>query len=170
MSANQISVGTQAAPARRRRFLDNRIPPPILLVATGLAMAGAVAVLPAAPLPLLVRIGGFALAFGLGGRFGGPAIRAFAVAGTTINPVQIDRASTLVTTGVFARSRNPMYVGLTALAAALAFALGNAWLLAAPLLYAAYITRYQILPEERVMAARFGADYAAYRQRVRRWL
>lgn len=169
MSANQIPVSAEPAPPRRR-FLDNRIPPPVLAVAKGLAMVASASALPAAPLPLLVRIGGFALAFGVAGRFGIPAIAAFSAAHTTINPVQIDRASTLVTSGVFARSRNPMYVGLTGLVAALAFALGNAWLLAAPLLYAAYLTRYQILPEERAMAARFGADYAAYRQSVRRWL
>lgn len=169
MSANLIPVSAESTPARRR-FLDNRIPPPVLAAASGLAMVAASSVLPAAPLPLLARIGGFALAFGLAGRFGIPAIAAFSAAQTTINPVRIDRASTLVTSGVFARSRNPMYVALTGLVAALSFALGNAWLLAAPLLYAAYIGRYQILPEERAMAARFGADYTAYRQRVRRWL
>lgn len=160
----------QTASTPRRRLLDNRIPPPILLVAKGLAMVAAASALPAAPLPLPFRIGGFALAFGLAGLFGAPAVSAFAAARTTINPVHIDHASTLVTTGIYARSRNPMYVALTALVAALAFALGNAWLLAAPVVYAAYLGRYQIAPEERAMAARFGTDYAAYKARVRRWL
>ncbi|HEX5952685.1 MAG TPA: isoprenylcysteine carboxylmethyltransferase family protein, partial [Rhodanobacteraceae bacterium] len=39
-----------------------------------------------------------------------------------------------------------------------------------PLLFVLYITRFQIVPEERTLAARFGPAYAAYRQRVRRWL
>lgn len=165
-----MPTATTAASAPRRRFLDNRIPPPILLVAKAAAMAAAASVLPAAPLPPALRIGGFGLAFALAAMFGAPAVSAFAAARTTINPVQIDHASTLVTTGIYARSRNPMYVALTALTAALAFALGNAWLLAAPLVYAAYLARYQIEPEERAMAARFGAAYAAYKARVRRWL
>jgi protein-S-isoprenylcysteine O-methyltransferase Ste14 len=150
--------------------LDNRIPPPILLVAKGAAMVAAASVLPAAPLPMALRMGGFALSFGLAAVFGAPAVSAFAAARTTINPVHIDHASTLVTSGIYARSRNPMYVALTALIAALAFGLGNAWLLAAPVAYAAYLGRYQIQPEERAMAARFGSDYAAYKARVRRWL
>lgn len=155
---------------RRRTPLDNRIPPPVMTVLTGLAMAAAGTVIPAAPLPLALQLGGFAAAFVLAGRFGQPAIAAFLAAKTTINPVTIDQASTLVTSGIYARSRNPMYVALTALLASLAFALGNGWLFAGPLAFALYTGRFQILPEERAMAARFGADYLAYKARVRRWL
>lgn len=161
---------TIAAPAPRGHPLDNRIPPPIMTALTGLAMAAASAALPAAPLPLALRIAGFAATFVLAGRFGRPAITAFLAAGTTINPVQIDRASTLVTSGIYRRSRNPMYVALTALLGSLAFALGNGWLFVGPLVFALYTHRFQILPEERAMATRFGADYAAYKARVRRWL
>ncbi len=87
-------------PARRRSPLDNRVPPPILAALTGLVMAGASAALPAAPLPLAVRLSGFAATFLLAGAFGRPAIKAFVAAKTTINPVTIDQASTLVTTGI----------------------------------------------------------------------
>ncbi|KPF73480.1 hypothetical protein IP88_09130 [alpha proteobacterium AAP81b] len=151
--------------------LDNRIPPPLVMVATGLAMAG-IAALVAAPLPLPPgpRWGLAGALFLLAGGYGFPAIGAFARAGTTINPVAIDRASVLVTTGPFGRSRNPMYVSMALLLTALALALDNAAALAGPLLFVAFITRFQILPEERAMAARFGAAYADYRCRVRRWL
>lgn len=159
-----------AAPAPRGNPLDNRIPPPIMTALTGLAMAAASTALAPAPLPLALRIAGFAATFVLAGRFGRPAIAAFLAADTTINPVQIDRASTLVSSGIYARSRNPMYVSLTAMLAALAFALGNGWLFFGPLAFALYTHRFQILPEERAMATRFGADYAAYKARVRRWL
>ncbi len=152
----------------RRTLLDNRIPPPVMTVLTGLAMAAAGAAIPAAPLPLALRLGGFAATFVLAGGFGRPAIAAFLAAKTTINPVVIDQASTLVTSGIYARSRNPMYVALTALLGALAFSLGNAWLLIGPLAFALYTERFQILPEERAMSARFGAAYDAYRVRVRR--
>ena len=39
-----------------------------------------------------------------------------------------------------------------------------------PALFALYITRFQIVPEERVLDGLFGASFAAYKKRVRRWL
>ncbi len=151
--------------------LENRIPPPLVMAAIGLAMA-ATAALVQAPLPLAaaLRWGLAAALFLLAGRYGVPAIRAFLQAGTTINPVVIDRASVLVTTGPFSRSRNPMYVAMALLLAALALALGNGLALLGPLLFVLFTTRFQILPEERAMAAKFGNAYADYRGRVRRWL
>jgi protein-S-isoprenylcysteine O-methyltransferase Ste14 len=106
----------------------------------------------------------------LAGSYGFPAIRAFMRAGTTINPVAIDTASILVTTGPFARSRNPMYVAMALLLTAWALALNSLAALAGPLLFVLFITRFQILPEEGAMSAKFGATYTDYRARVRRWL
>jgi protein-S-isoprenylcysteine O-methyltransferase Ste14 len=37
-------------------------------------------------------------------------------------------------------------------------------------LFVLYINRFQVAPEERVMASLFGADYAAYKEKVRRWI
>lgn len=150
--------------------LDNRIPPPVLMLATAIGMGLAGSHLQASPLPLAARITCAALAFLIAGRFGFPAIAAFNRAGTTINPVAIERASTLVTEGIYARTRNPMYVALTALLVALALALGQPLLLAGPALFALYIHVFQIMPEERAMAAKFGATYGAYRRAVRRWI
>lgn len=149
--------------------LDNRIPPPIVTVVIGLVMAAASLVAPATNLPGIVRYGALGAVMLVGGVFGTRAFAAFAKAKTTINPVDINAASTLVTTGIYGISRNPMYVGLAALLVALALALSNLWLLFGPLLFVAFVTRFQILPEERVMQSKF-ADYAAYRRRVRRWL
>lgn len=150
--------------------LDNRIPPPLVMLAVAGLMLLAWGRLPPTPYPLAPRLGVAALVLAVAGWFGFSAFAAFRRANTTINPVAIDTASALVTGSVFGLTRNPMYVGLTGLLTALAVGLGQAWLLIGPLLFALYITRFQILPEERVMAARFGADYAAYRGRVRRWL
>ncbi len=152
------------------RALDNRIPPPIVMLATGAAMSAASFVTPAIPLPAAARFGAIGVALCVGGVFGARAFAAFARAKTTINPVDIEAASSLVTTGVYGVSRNPMYVALTALLVALALALSNAWLLIGPAFFVAFTTRFQILPEERVMRAKFGEAYASYRRRVRRWL
>lgn len=165
----QQAAAGSAGPAPRHRF-DNRFPPPIVMLVTSGAMMGASYLLPVQPLPFGVRAISTAAALLLAGSFGAPAFSAFARAGTTINPVRIDAASSLVTGGIYRLSRNPMYVGLTALLAALAFWLGNAWLFVGPLAFAAFITRFQIIPEERVMQAKFGDAFTAYRRRVRRWL
>ena len=89
---------------------------------------------------------------------------------TTPSPTKIDRAKKLVTTGLYRFSRNPMYLGMVIVLIGLAAVFGNLWLLAGPLAFALYINRFQIKPEEQMMAAKFGADYAAYKSRVRRWI
>lgn len=150
-------------------FLDNRIPPPIVfgLVAAVMWAAGlglpSVDVLGALRWPLVIAF----LAMGLVGPLG---IWQFARARTTIDPVRIDRASTLVTTGAFSITRNPMYLSMTCLLIALALYLSVPWLLIGPMLFALFITRFQIIPEERVMAEKFGDAFTSYRKRVRRWI
>jgi len=76
----------------------------------------------------------------------------------------------LVTGGVFAWSRNPLYLGGFAALAGLALALGAAWglIMLLPALAAAHALL--IRPEERYLEATFGAEYRAYAARVRRWV
>lgn len=95
---------------------------------------------------------------------------AFSRARTTIDPVNIDRASALVTSGVYRVSRNPMYVGFTAILLGWSIFLTGAWALAGPVAFVWCITRLQIIPEERAMLKRFGGKYAEYRLSTRRWL
>ncbi|MEB0160908.1 isoprenylcysteine carboxylmethyltransferase family protein, partial [Pseudomonas sp. AH2 (2023)] len=88
---------------------------------------------------------------------------------TTVNPLRPDKAAALVSGGVYRVTRNPMYVGMMLLLVAWAVYLDSAWVLAGPVAFVAYITRFQIAPEERVLRAKF-ADFDAYAARVRRWL
>ncbi len=96
------------------------------------------------------------------------AIREFRRAGTTVMPT--GEVSAFVTSGPFRLTRNPMYLGLAFLQAGVAFVLGNAWVLALLLLSIAVVDRVVIPGEERYLEAKYGADYAAYRTRARRWL
>lgn len=150
--------------------LENRIPPPVVTLATGLAMFGASWAMAPIEVPAIARLGAAAVLFVVAGLFGAPAIAAFARAKTTINPVRIDNASALVSTGIYGVTRNPMYVALTGLLLSLGVFLARPWLLLGPVLFILFITRFQIIPEERAMQAKFGQAYATYRQRVRRWL
>jgi protein-S-isoprenylcysteine O-methyltransferase Ste14 len=95
---------------------------------------------------------------------------AFRASRTTISPLTPDRSSTLVTGGVYRVTRNPMYLGLALLLLAWAVHLSSLLPLAGLPLFVAYITRFQIRPEERALQERFGEQFAAYAARVRRWL
>lgn len=70
----------------------------------------------------------------------------------------------------FRHTRNPMYLGQALVLLGGMLWLGSAAALLVAPLFVGWITRFQILPEERVLSARFGADYAAFRREVRRWL
>ena len=98
------------------------------------------------------------------------AFASFYIARTTINPLDPSRASALVTGGIFRITRNPMYLSLLLLLVAYAIRLGSwvEWL--GPVVFAAYVTRFQIIPEERILAAKFGAAFLAYKSRTRRWI
>jgi protein-S-isoprenylcysteine O-methyltransferase Ste14 len=159
---------------RRHRIvmpsLEHRIPPPVVAVAVAAAMWGLSSFQPALPLSAAVRPVA-AAAFAIAGvAFDLLALTAFLRARTTINPVEPDKASALVTGGVYRVTRNPMYVGLALLLVAWAVHLSMLWPLAGPLLFVLYIGRFQIAPEERVMRQKFGDAYASYAARVRRWL
>jgi protein-S-isoprenylcysteine O-methyltransferase Ste14 len=96
------------------------------------------------------------------------AARQFARAGTNIVPLTASTA--LVVDGMFAWSRNPMYLGMTAVLVGTALLLDRAlpWLVVVA--FVATLRLRFIRHEERLMEATFGAAYLAYKQRVRRWL
>jgi protein-S-isoprenylcysteine O-methyltransferase Ste14 len=106
----------------------------------------------------------------LGGALDLIALGYFIRARTTINPLAPDKASSLVTGGIYRITRNPMYLGMAALLLAWAIYLANLAALAVLPLFVAYIDRFQIAPEERALRARFGEDFERYCLRVRRWL
>lgn len=152
------------------KALENRLPPPLVVAMIAVAMVGASRALPPLPIAAAARVAGAAAIAVFGFSFIARAFRTFRRAGTTIDPVHIERASALVTSGVFGRSRNPMYVGMAVMLVGWAVLLGSPWLLVGPALFVAFTTRFQILPEERAMRARFGDAYSSYVDRVRRWL
>jgi protein-S-isoprenylcysteine O-methyltransferase Ste14 len=146
------------------------IPPPIVAMLVAALMWLTDAALPRARFELPLRdvlVGALALlALGLMLL----AVWAFWRARTTVNPMRPERASSLVTTGVFAYSRNPIYLGDLLLLAAWAMWLGNAASLSLLAAFVAWITLTQIRAEEAALRARFGADFDDYCRRVRRWL
>jgi protein-S-isoprenylcysteine O-methyltransferase Ste14 len=98
------------------------------------------------------------------------AVWALGQARTTVNPLQPERASRLVTHGIFALSRNPIYLGDVLILAAWVMWLGVAFNFALLALFVLWIDWIQIRAEERALHQLFREDYAAYCTRVRRWL
>ncbi|MGC8518652.1 MAG: methyltransferase family protein [Steroidobacteraceae bacterium] len=101
-----------------------------------------------------------------------PALSAFVQfrrARTTIHPHHPERASALVTRGVYTWTRNPMYLSLWLLLIGGAVRLGALSAMLVALCFGPMLTRVQIRAEERALAERFGEAYASYRGRVRRW-
>ena len=98
------------------------------------------------------------------------AIYCFKQHKTTVNPMSPEKASQVVNSGIYAYSRNPMYLALLLVLFALAIALENLAVFGILPLFIAYITRFQIIPEERAMLKLFGDEFVAYQQSVWRWL
>ena len=152
------------------RALELRIPPPVVALLVALAMWGASR---RSIDPLLTELVRVPLAIALaviGAAFDLSGLVAFRRARTTVNPMRPQSTSSLVDRGVYRLTRNPMYVGLAFMLCGWAVYLWSWWALPGPFAFAAYIDRFQIVPEERALSALFGANYMAYKNRVRRWL
>ena len=98
------------------------------------------------------------------------AVGQFTFKKTTVDPTRPQNASALVTNGVYRISRNPMYLALLLILVAVGIRLDNWAALTLLPLFPLWITRFQIIPEERRLASRFGEELENYRKRTRRWI
>jgi protein-S-isoprenylcysteine O-methyltransferase Ste14 len=150
--------------------LELRVPPLLLTAVAALLAWAAAKLLPAAALPFpghqalaaATAVAGAVFLFG--------SALQFRLRRTTLDPRTPDKATHFVARGFYALSRNPMYVGMAALLLALALWHANVAALAVVGGFCAYLTAFQIKPEERALAQRFGAAYLQYKSSVRRWL
>jgi protein-S-isoprenylcysteine O-methyltransferase Ste14 len=153
------------------RYLELKIPPVLLFLASMLLVFLAGRLLPGAQLPAWPALdwvyrGCMALAFIILMA----AQWQFYSARTTLNPMNPGAATSLLTKGVFAFSRNPVYLAMMLVVLAFALRQRHAAGLLVPVAFLLVITRWQVVPEERQLQQRFGAAFTAYRARVRRWL
>ncbi|WP_394152122.1 methyltransferase family protein [Vibrio maritimus] len=108
--------------------------------------------------------------FLLSGYVGISGVLEFKRAKTTVDPTKPDKASCIVDSGIFSKTRNPMYVALFALLLSWGFWLEDGLAIALACLFVPYMNRFQIRPEERALEAMFGEDYRTYKVKVRRWI
>jgi protein-S-isoprenylcysteine O-methyltransferase Ste14 len=151
-------------------LLENRIPPPLVavLVAAGMWALGHWWPLARFELPAPALVG--LTVASIGGIISSLGAKEFRRSKTTVNPLHPERASAVVTSGVYRYTRNPMYVGIFFVLLGCFLAFGSLSGLVGLPAFVAYITRFQIQPEERALQAKFGSQYTEYQARVRRWL
>jgi protein-S-isoprenylcysteine O-methyltransferase Ste14 len=150
-------------------ILESRVPPPVVV----LVMAAFMWLISRAAPPFHFDVPAhnwFAVVLVAAGFLTGiSGVVTFRRAKTTTNPMK-PHASSLVTWGIYAISRNPMYLGDVIMLLGWAMFLGNGLAFVFLPIYILYINRFQIAPEERVLTSLFGQTYVAYQIRARRWL
>ena len=147
--------------------LELKIPPVLVVIITAVIM------LALAQISMLKLISSWAaavLSMLIGGLVIVMAVTQFAKAKTTVNPMNPSDSSQIVAKGIFSVSLNPMYVGMVLILSGLAMGLGSllAWLMIIG--FVLYMTYFQIKPEERILAEKFGDDYRQSCAQVRRWV
>ena len=152
------------------KMLELKVPPPAVALAAALAMWLATSASGALNLTLPNRLAIANTLAVLGIAISMDGFFSFQRAGTTVNPTRPHATSSLVEGGVYRYTRNPMYLGLLLVLAGWAAYLSNAVALAGLVVFVLYINRFQIGPEERVLAAKFGTAFDDYRRRTRRWI
>ena len=96
------------------------------------------------------------------------SVHTFRTAGT---PVPGNRpTTTIVRTGPYRFSRNPIYLAFSLLQLGVAFWVNSLWLLVTLIPAVALMSLVVIPREERYLETRFPSDYQTYKTSVRRWL
>jgi protein-S-isoprenylcysteine O-methyltransferase Ste14 len=152
------------------RALELKIPPPAVALLTGILVWLASRAAPsfAFEFPAHNIVAICLVAVGVTSAISGFA--AFAQARTTINPTKPEKSTSLVTSGVYTITRNPMYLGLLLVLTGWALHLSNAVAFLFLPGFIVYINRFQIAPEEKALTSLFAREFVTYQSRVRRWV
>lgn len=151
-------------------ILETRVPPPLVVLTTGALAWGAAKLTPGLAISFTAQAPLGVLIAALGVAVCAAGLLAFRKARTTVSPIDPGAASALVVTGIYSRTRNPMYLGMALILLGWTVILGHPAGLAATALFIIYIDVFQIRPEERALQALFGEAFTSYCARVRRWI
>lgn len=143
-----------------------RFPPPLVFL--GFLLLGPV-------LQMVVRLPGLGVPWPIAAAITAAGLAAIGAAElrflqTGENPMPWTSTATIIETGIYRVSRNPMYLGMAIVQTGLALWLGSLWALLLVPVSIAIIQTQVIAREEAYLAAAFGEGYVAYCTRVRRWI
>ena len=150
--------------------LELKIPPVLITSLFALLMWLVSRLTPAIPMSQALKIIFLLVFAGLAAYVGLAAVASFKKANTTVNPLTPESISSLVVTGIFKRTRNPMYLALMLALTGWGLYLANIFSLLVAAGFVLYMNRFQIQPEERALKEIFGSEFNDYKKRVRRWI
>jgi len=148
--------------------MNNKIPPPIVTFICGLAIYFSKSFFNQFFSYSNNLISLFLLILGLAVFIS--AVKSFSIQQTTINPLEPRQASSLVTSGIFKFSRNPMYLGMLIILLSITFKFNLIGGMITSLFFYIFITKFQIIPEEVAMNELFGNEFIDYSKKTRRWI
>ena len=148
--------------------MNNKIPPPIVTLISGLAIYFSRNLFPNHSGIMLDVFSILLLLCGI--IIIRTAFLSFKNHQTTINPLNLTKTSTLVNTGIFKYTRNPMYLGMVFILLSIALKFNLYGGLIVLFLFFSFITKFQIIPEEKAMENLFEQEFKNYKKTTRRWL
>ncbi|WP_211705592.1 methyltransferase family protein [Moritella viscosa] len=151
-------------------MLENKIPPPVITLLFAVLMWGISFITPNLTFSLALRLPLSLLIVVLGSFFCVAGVASFKKATTTVNPLKPEAASSLVNSGIYRISRNPMYVGFALFLLSWGVYLSSPWTILVIVGFVFYMNKFQIIPEERALTTIFGSEFTSYLSQVRRWL
>ncbi|MDN3679973.1 isoprenylcysteine carboxylmethyltransferase family protein [Vibrio tapetis subsp. quintayensis] len=150
--------------------LELKVPPVVVFVLALVLMWWSVVSWPSLAFELPLRTVFVMICVASSGYIGIAGVLEFRRHQTTVNPHTPNNASTVVDTGIFKYTRNPMYLGLVVLLIGALFywsSLAPLWVIVA---FIGYLNRFQISAEERILSEKYGSQYTDYLTKVRRWI
>lgn len=149
--------------------MELKVPPVIVFTVFALAMYLLDLILPVGFFEFFGRELLAQVLVGIALVLGGLGLFPFFMEKTTVDPTKPEKASVLITNGIYKFSRNPMYFALLVLLLSFGLILGNAFNSLVAAGFVGYMNRFQIIPEERILLMKFGKPYKEYFTRTRRW-
>jgi protein-S-isoprenylcysteine O-methyltransferase Ste14 len=150
--------------------LELKIPPVLVTALLALLMWLLSHLTPGIPIYTELRVTFLLFFTGLGAYLGLAAVASFRKSNTTVNPLTPEAISSLVVSGIFKRTRNPMYLALLLALTGWGLYLANIFSLLVTVGFVLYMNHFQIQPEERHLEEIFGTEFNDYKKQVRKWI
>ena len=148
--------------------MNNKIPPPVVTLICCIIIYFSRSLFPEITFQSINIISVLILLTGIGTLL--TAASSFKKYQTTINPLQPDKATHLVVSGIFGISRNPMYLGMALILLAISVKFNLVGGIIITFTFISFITKFQIIPEEKAMMKLFADEFSHYKKQTRRWI
>ena len=148
--------------------MNNKIPPPIITLICGMGIYFSRPLFPKYNYISIDIIAASFLLLGIIILI--TAVLSFKRQSTTVSPLQPEKASYLVVSGIFKYSRNPMYLGMLLILISMTIKFNFVGGILIIFGFITFITKFQIIPEEIALERLFGKEFTRYKKKTKRWV